>query len=101
MASAGRVLLCVGRRPSGEVPYASLIDVNGTLCGTTVFGGRYGSGTVFSIGTGGSEHVLHSFGHGLDGRSAYASVIDVDGILYGTTIWGGKHGQGTVFAIKP
>lgn len=45
----------------GEVPYAGLIDVNGRFYGTTVDGGKYGSGTVFSISPTGKEHVLHSF----------------------------------------
>ncbi len=33
----------------GSSPYANLINVKGTLYGTTETGGRYGGGTVFSI----------------------------------------------------
>jgi uncharacterized repeat protein (TIGR03803 family) len=33
----------------GLHPYASLIDVNGTLYGTTSGGGAYGNGTVFAL----------------------------------------------------
>ena len=51
------------RRPGdGEYPYAGLINVNGTLYGTTYFGGANDDGTVFSITTSGKETVLHSFG---------------------------------------
>lgn len=46
----------------GESPHAGLIDVNGTLYGTTVGGGVHGGGTVFSVSTSGTEHVLYSFG---------------------------------------
>jgi len=91
----------------GELPKASLIDVNGTLYGTTLFGGKYGhrhhhgigDGTVFSISATGTEHVLHSFGHASDGDHPGASLIDVNGTLYGTTVSGGYYGVGTVFSV--
>ena len=78
----------------------SLIDVNGTLYGTTEAGGKYGRGTVFSITTSGTEHVLHSFGVVTDGYYPYAGLIDVKGTLYGTTGGGGKNGYGTVFSVS-
>ncbi len=65
-----------------------MIDVNGTLYGTTLRGGAYGrrgDGTVFSITTSGTEKVLHSFGKGSDGVDPEAGLIDVKGTLYGTT----------------
>ncbi|MGC1381394.1 MAG: choice-of-anchor tandem repeat GloVer-containing protein, partial [Candidatus Baltobacteraceae bacterium] len=94
-----------GRLPDGHHPGAGLVDVNGTLYGTTVNGGAYacGSGpscgTVFSITTGGKEKVLHSFGYGADGFDPGAELIAVKGTLYGTTTEGGAYGQGTVFSI--
>ncbi|MGB8910019.1 MAG: hypothetical protein WCC84_14835 [Candidatus Cybelea sp.] len=33
----------------GDFPTASLIDVKGTLYGTTSMGGAYGGGTVFTL----------------------------------------------------
>jgi uncharacterized repeat protein (TIGR03803 family) len=74
-------------------------DVSGTLYGTTVLGGAYGYGTVFSITTGGTEKVVHSFGYGSDGTYPAAGLINVGGTLYGTTQGGGKYGLGTVFSI--
>ena len=50
----------------GANPNAGLIDVNGTLYGTTTSGGTNNDGTVFSISASGTEKVLHSFG-GSDG----------------------------------
>jgi uncharacterized repeat protein (TIGR03803 family) len=86
----------------GAGPRGGLIDVNGTLYGTTRYGGggsasncgSLGCGTVFSVSTKGSEHVLHSFGSNDDGQNPYASLIDVKGTLYGTTLWGGGSGCG-------
>jgi uncharacterized repeat protein (TIGR03803 family) len=104
-----KVLHSFNGRSDGEFPYAGLIDVKGTLYGTTEFGGKHRYGTVSSIATGDAYKVLHSFGAGSDGRNPYAGLIDVKGKLYGTTFWGGAHrcapsgdkGCGTVFSITP
>jgi uncharacterized repeat protein (TIGR03803 family) len=107
-AGAAHVLYSFGSgSDDGSVPYASLINVKGTLYGTAVGGGTYGDGTVFSITTDGTEHVLHSFaGYPSDGRSPEASLTDVKGTLYGTTSEGGEYGypppigNGTVFSMS-
>jgi uncharacterized repeat protein (TIGR03803 family) len=91
-----------GSGTDGSNPYAPLLNVKGTLYGTTSTGGAYGKGTVFSMSlTGADEKVLHSFGHGSDGSTPLAELIDVKGTLYGTTSAGGKYGDGTVFALTP
>jgi uncharacterized repeat protein (TIGR03803 family) len=90
----------------GANPYAGLLNVNGTLYGTTAYGGVEGCGsnncgTVFSITPSGTETVLHSFGfHTRDGRSPYSALVSVNGRLYGTTYQGGA-GYGTVFSVTP
>ncbi len=104
----------------GAGPSGSLLNINGTLYGTTSGGGSKtncpyntaqltGCGTVFSLNPAtGVETVLHSFGKGTDGMQPDAGLIDVNGVLYGTTQqggsavncgWGGQGGCGTVFAI--
>ena len=101
-----------GNCADGESPGSALIDVSGTLYGTTLYGGNYvcsngvGCGTVFSLDPDtGAEKVLHSFGNGADGANPRASLIDVNGKLYGTTMWGGgtycrkAQGCGTVFSL--
>jgi uncharacterized repeat protein (TIGR03803 family) len=98
------VLHSFGNGSDGRVPAAGLIDVKGTLYGTTAYGGTYyGSndlgGTVFSIAPSGTERVLHSFGSGSDGRDPVASLIAVNGTLYGTTFYGGKYNEGTIFSV--
>ncbi|HEY6449243.1 MAG TPA: choice-of-anchor tandem repeat GloVer-containing protein [Candidatus Cybelea sp.] len=96
-----KVLHSFGKGLDGAVPAAGLIDVNGTICGTTFYGGRQRRGTVFSITTGGTEKVLHNFGKGNDGANPDAALTNVNGTLYGTTSAGGAHGDGTVFSLKP
>jgi uncharacterized repeat protein (TIGR03803 family) len=84
----------------GANPISSLLDVNGTLYGTTAGGGSAKAGTVFSIRTSGSEKVLYSFAGGSDGASPYAGLIDVNGTLYSTTAEGGSTGYGTVYSVS-
>jgi len=104
------VLHSFGNGTDGIAPTSSLIDVNGTLFGTTAFGGgdcaangATGCGTVFSMTPTGTEQVLHRFS-GSDGAVPYAGLIDAHGILYGTTAYGGdvtyRIGLGTVFRIS-
>ncbi len=89
----------------GKTPVSSLLDVKGTLYGTTEFGGTNYEGTVFSLTTSGAEKVLHSFTgsdrHGPDGANPLAGLIDVRGTLYGTTEFGGatNGAVGTAFSI--
>jgi uncharacterized repeat protein (TIGR03803 family) len=91
-----------GSGSDGSYPYAPLLNVKGTLYGTTSSGGTYGKGTLFRMSlTGTDEKVLHGFGHGSDGSTPLAGLIDVKGTLYGTTSAGGKYGDGTVFALTP
>jgi uncharacterized repeat protein (TIGR03803 family) len=103
-----KVIHSFGYGTDGSQPIAGLIDVNGTLYGTTSKGGtyscqasKYGCGTVFSITPDGKEKVLHSFGSGTDGSTPNAGLIDVNGTLYGTTSEGGTNNNGTVFALTP
>lgn len=89
-----------GSGTDGRHPYAPLLNVGGTLYGTTEQGGSYGDGTVFKMSLSGKEKVLHSFGYGSDGATPFAGLIDVKGTLYGTTSAGGTQGYGTVFAVR-
>ena len=83
----------------GSNPLSGLIDVNGTLYGTTLLGGSHKEGTVYSLTTSGSESVLHNF-EGPDGAQPYAGLIKVNGTLYGTTANGGKYNDGSVYSIS-
>jgi uncharacterized repeat protein (TIGR03803 family) len=85
----------------GNWPYAGLIDVNGTLYGTTSRGGASEFGTAFAIDpNSGAETVLHTFAGGADGANPVGGLIEVNGMLYGTTT-GGTQNEGTVFSLDP
>jgi uncharacterized repeat protein (TIGR03803 family) len=89
----------------GQQPKAGLIDLDGTLYGTTYKGGKYGAGTVFNMSTAGSEKVLYSFSaprKDNDGANPSATLTAIGGVLYGTTEYGGiaRYPDGTVFAIS-
>jgi uncharacterized repeat protein (TIGR03803 family) len=94
-------------------PQGGMIDVDGTLYGTSVFGGGTGCGgngcgTIFSITPSGTESVLYAFLGGTDGQGVYGRLLYLNGTLYGDTAYGGTGtacpangtftGCGTVFS---
>jgi|HubBroStandDraft_6_1064221.scaffolds.fasta_scaffold57968_3 uncharacterized repeat protein (TIGR03803 family) len=110
--------------PDGAAPSAPLLALDGTLYGTTKYGGSPGChnysscGTVFKITTSGNESIIHSFtgyqfASHADGELPDAGLISFRGDLIGTTQFGGiysgrcgakglpKHGCGTVFSVVP
>jgi uncharacterized repeat protein (TIGR03803 family) len=104
-AGIERVLYSFTGGGDGSLPLATLVrDGAGNLYGTTQLGGAYGGGTTFELDASGREHVLHSFGAGLDGANPFAGLAtDGAGNLYGTTFFGGgtfcESGCGTVFEL--
>jgi uncharacterized repeat protein (TIGR03803 family) len=88
--------------PDGALPEAALLQVaGGAFYGTTVQGGAYNAGTVFSITASGALKTLGSF-NGTNGAwPAAALVLGTDGNLYGTTSAGGAYNAGTVFRLTP
>jgi uncharacterized repeat protein (TIGR03803 family) len=74
-------------QPDGALPN-DLIDVNGTLYGTTSAGGTKNRGTIFAVGASGNATVLVSFGHYPHG-SAPISLFALNGAFYGMTAGGG------------
>ncbi len=90
----------------GYTPTGSLaLDSADNLYGTTVFGGRYNSGTVFELSpaAGGvwTETILHHFNdNNRDGYEPFGGVtLDAAGNIYGTTNIGGVYNAGTVYEI--
>jgi len=85
----------------GNNPDARLVNIAGTLYGTTDQGGDSNNGTVFSIKPRtGIESVLYSFqSNGTDGSLPQAALTNLSGTLYSTTYNGGPYGLGTVFLI--
>jgi uncharacterized repeat protein (TIGR03803 family) len=100
-ASAPDQVLYRFRPPDGRDPTAGLLDLSGTLYGTTYRGGLSHKGAVYSISATGTQKVIYRFRGGSDGENPAAGLIDVNGTLYGTTEYGGAYGWGTVFSIAP
>jgi len=104
----------------GGIPAAGVTLRNGSLFGTTEYGGgspncKYGCGVVFGLSPSGgvwTEQVLHAFTSVPDGATPYGGVIfDSVGNLYGDTSFGGmlnsncdyvgEPGCGIVYEISP
>lgn len=97
----------------GANPVAGLVALNGTLYGTTQYGGKRaqfcatGCGTIFSITPEGTERVIYRFGGGTDGAFPTARLTTVAGALDGATEFGGitttlcAQGCGTLFRASP
>jgi uncharacterized repeat protein (TIGR03803 family) len=86
----------------GASPFSGLLELNGTLYGTTRLGGKHNQGTVFSITTSGSETVLYNFAGKSDGAKPFSGLTNLNGVLYGTTsAGGGPHNYGTLYGITP
>jgi len=87
-----------------EPTYGSLIQgLDGSLYGTTSFGGLYNGGEVFRITPSGELVVMYSFCPGVgcaDGAVPNDGMFQAfDGTLYGTTSEGGTSNDGAVFKL--
>ncbi|MGC1380091.1 MAG: choice-of-anchor tandem repeat GloVer-containing protein [Candidatus Baltobacteraceae bacterium] len=101
----------------GEAPNAALLNINGSLFGTTMYGGgngcksahTSGCGTVFEVTPSGKELVRYRFSGGNDGALPDSSLTPFKGELYGEAGAGGTgncylaetSGCGTIFKISP
>ena len=86
--------------PDGGVPGAALtLASDGSMYGTTEYGGDSNYGTVFRLSTNGLLGKLASFNL-TNGALAMGNVMQAaDGNLYGTTEAGGAFGDGTIFRL--
>jgi uncharacterized repeat protein (TIGR03803 family) len=84
-------------------PNAALAQgTDGTLYGTTLYGGSNWWGTAFKLNKDGSGYtVLYNFGSTAGDGSGPAAALTLgnDGAFYGTTTHGGDLGFGTVFRL--
>ena len=76
--------------PDGAQPFqSSMLNLNGALYGTAIYGGLYGYGMLFRLDSSG-QTVLYNFTGGTDGAYPDTNLIlDAQGNLYGTTTNGG------------
>lgn len=87
--------------PDGANPDASLLQYDGTLYGTTEYGGKTkcasGCGTVFTLNGSGEELPIYSFSGGSDGFFPQGGLIEAGGTFYGTT----TGSNGNVYSLTP
>ena len=80
----------------GEIPESPLVEVSGSLFGTTSFGGTLDFGTIYKMNALGKETVLYSFQGASDGCDPEPGLtVDSKGNLYGATSGGSCNGSGT------
>ncbi len=89
------------RSTDAQNPLTGLVEAaDGSLFGTTHFGGSNNLGAVFKLNKDGSDYaVLVSFVE-REGRYPDAPlVVASDAAVYGATSWGGAFGYGVVFRV--
>jgi hypothetical protein len=117
-ASAGgewteTILFSFPRRPAPSTPLTGVvIGKDGTLYGSTPYGGisgcetNFGCGAVFALtppvspGDAWTQTILHRFTGGSDGAEPWTVAIGKDGALYGTTSGFDSSLPGTFFVIR-
>jgi len=87
----------------GQFPYASPVrHSNGNLYGTTLTGGTFGDGVLYSIDTEGNYEVLVNFFSFFDGASCESQLVEAEnGLLYGLCAEGGAFNDGSLFQFDP
>jgi len=104
----------LGGGSDGAYPSSDLVmDANGALYGTTLYGTGngcgFGCGTVFKLtppaahSTAWADSTLYAFKGGKDGESPATGrlAFNTAGMLFGTTPSGGAASDGTVFRLTP
>jgi uncharacterized repeat protein (TIGR03803 family) len=85
----------------GGSPNGLVRGADGSLYGTTQFGGSNHLGATFKVATNGTMTTLASF-TGVNGSNPQSALAaGADGNLYGTTRYGGLFGEGTTFKLTP
>jgi uncharacterized repeat protein (TIGR03803 family) len=101
--SATTLYAFTGGSDGGQPYIPPIIDANGTLYGTTRYGGGSGDGVVFELKKSNdswTESVLYSFTGGRDGSFPEGLAMDPSGNLYGAALGGGTANRGVLFELK-
>ncbi len=93
----------------GTYPCSGLLEKNGVLYGSTIAGGKYDYGTVYSLTppaageTAWTETILYNFKGTTDGADPFGGLtMDSNGSLYGATAFGVNVSNGSVvFQLVP
>ena len=89
-----------GLSDGGEPEAGVILDSQGNLYGTTVYGGTANGGVVYKLSPAGQETALYSFTGGADGAEPITGVVrDSAGNLYGTNINYGAGYEGVLYKL--
>jgi len=88
----------IGGQFDGNAPNSALIDIRGTLYGTTGGCSISCQGAVFQMPLGGSESLLYPFVS--SGEYPAGKLIATKGALHGVTSSGGANGDGTAYKVS-
>jgi uncharacterized repeat protein (TIGR03803 family) len=93
---------CQGAPNDCNQPYAPLVQANdGSLYGTSPFGGATDQGAAFRIDATGTLTLLHSFNQ-VDGVTPqWGLTLASDGNFYGSATQGGAYSGGALFRMTP
>jgi uncharacterized repeat protein (TIGR03803 family) len=95
----------VGSTDRGGPAARVVFGPNGTLYGSTTFGGNANAGVVYNLGPASrfsKETILYTFTGGNDGNRPSGDLLfDQTGNIYGTTGRGGATSNGVVFELTP
>lgn len=86
----------------GSLPTNAPVEAfDGSVYGTTLFGGEYGCGTIYKVSPSGNYSVAYSFkGAGAGCAPLTPLTVAHNGRLYGTTTAGGTLDRGTIFEFR-
>jgi uncharacterized repeat protein (TIGR03803 family) len=95
----------VGSTDGGGPAARVVFGPNGTLFGSTTFGGNSNAGVVYNIGPASrfrTENILYSFTGGNGGERPSGDLLfDQSGNIYGTTSFAGASFNGVTFELTP
>ena len=99
--SGYQILHSFGGSPNDGSGVGIFTVVGSTIYGSTIGGGSSSNGTLYSLGTDGSNFkILHHFGS-VANDGIYPLEFQVSGsTIYGVTPYGGSHSNGTVYTIS-
>jgi uncharacterized repeat protein (TIGR03803 family) len=87
-----------GPTSDGVTPFGFLVGGNGTIFGTTCYGGLSYGGTVYSLAPSGAETILYNFNAGYG--TCPTSLFSWKGEFYGSA-GGGAYRDGVMFKLDP
>lgn len=85
----------------GKNPISAITFADSKLYGTTLSGGEFGKGVIYSMNTDGTDfQIIHQF-NGIAGSNPTSQLLFDGSTIFGTTNKGGALDYGTVFSIRP